>query len=399
MPNITQPYEFIEKKGDLDRFYQLNKDIEWLAFDTEFVGEKRFFTRICLLQIATEKGNYLIDPFKLGHLKPLQLLLERPDIVKITHAGDNDYRLLNTRFGLIPQNVFDTQVAAGFLGYKYPVSFRKLVEGELNIYLKKGYAVADWESRPFRKNQLTYALNDVLPLFDLWQSLRAKLVQQNRLHWAEEEFQKWTKEMFYYRDPHLEALKSNLIRSLNPKQRIFLIRLYEWRRKLAEEKNHSKEMVLSSKLIGQIVRSIQAGQDALKQNRRIPDKISKQYGSLFESMYNKKATQAERLLLDRIPEQFQDSPQREIMIEMLFLLVKYRCLQNGVSPSMVVSKNTLQKATMDISEVEDLLRDGWRKELLGDTIINWLQNMDHLGMDIKDGLIELKLNGQEFTGN
>lgn len=399
MPNKTQSYELIETKTDLNRFYEKNKTAEWLAFDTEFVGEKRYLTRICLIQVATRNGNYLIDPFDLGKLEPLLALIEDPNIVKITHAGDNDYRLLNTHFDLIPQNVFDTQVAAGFVGYKYPTSFRKLVSGELSIYLKKGYAVADWESRPFQKNQLNYALNDVLPLYDLWQSLEAKLIRHDRKAWAEEEFQKWTQPKFYDRDPHLEALNSNLIRSLNTRQRIFLIRLYAWRRKQAEKKDHSKEMVLSSKLIGQIVRSIHAGRDALKQNRRIPNKIFQRYGDLFERMFQKEPTPEERQLLTRIPEAFQESPQREILIEMLFLLVKYRCLQNGVSPTMVVSKSMLQKATNDLSEVDDLLQDGWRKEMLGDTIIKWLQNLDHLDMDIKDGLIELKLNGQESTGN
>ncbi|MCB9298190.1 MAG: hypothetical protein H6559_34485 [Lewinellaceae bacterium] len=87
------------------------------------------------------KGLFLIDPIRLKNLDPFLDLVADPGITKITHAGDNDYRLLNNLFGIVPVNVFDTQVAVSFVGYNYPVSFRKLVESELNVHLKKGYAV------------------------------------------------------------------------------------------------------------------------------------------------------------------------------------------------------------------------------------------------------------------
>ena len=138
-------FTLIENQQALQQFGEINNSISWLGFDTEFVGEKRFFTRLCLIQVITENGLFLIDPFKVKDLGVFLDMLTDPDIVKITHAGDNDYRLIHTDYGIIPRNVFDTQIAAGFVGYKYPVSFRKLVEGELNIFLSKGYAVADWE--------------------------------------------------------------------------------------------------------------------------------------------------------------------------------------------------------------------------------------------------------------
>ena len=201
----------IEKKGDLEKFYQENKNVDWIGFDTEFVGEKRYHTLLCLIQIATENGFYIIDPLKLKDLTPLLKMIEDPTILKITHAGENDYRLFYSYFGILPKNVFDTQLAAGFVGYKYPISFSKLVEKELRVYLKKGYTVSDWESRPINQKQLTYALNDVIYLEQLWENLSRKLENLKRTNWVAEEFEKLELADTYYFDPNREALNNSII--------------------------------------------------------------------------------------------------------------------------------------------------------------------------------------------
>jgi len=171
-----EDYTLIETPDALDQFYEEHKNLDWLGFDTEFVGEKRYTTRLCLIQTISDKGLYLIDPIRLQErLGPFLRLIEDARIEKITHAGDNDYRLLYNLYGILPRNVFDTQVVGGFVGYKYPTSFRKLVEGELGKRLKKGYAVADWEARPLKNKPIKYALDDVIPLPGLWRSLKEKL--------------------------------------------------------------------------------------------------------------------------------------------------------------------------------------------------------------------------------
>lgn len=384
-------YLLIEDEEGMQQFENENNNISWLCFDTEFVGEKRYFTSLCLIQIITTNGVYLLDSIKLKNLDYFLDLVTNPDIVKITHAGDNDYRLLHSIYGIVPKNVFDTQIAAGYLGYKYPVSFRKLVETELNTYLKKGYAVADWERRPFQEKQLKYALNDVIPLPDLWKNLSMKLASMGRSNWAREEFGHFEQEVFYYKDPHKEALSSNLMRALHPKERIFLLRLFGWRNQKAREKNYSKEMVLPSKMIGQIVRTMNAGKDALRQNRRIPPKIYDRYGDTFEDLFNKTPSQEEEELLQRIPMEVQEDPQEEVILEMLFLLIKYSCLENDVSPNLVLTRNTLKKLKADPDSLSPTFFTGWRKELLGDQFIEWLENFDKLHLDIDGGDIKLKL--------
>lgn len=389
-------YVLIEDETALRSFYETNKDIEWLAFDTEFVGEKRYHTRLCLIQITTVNGAYLIDPFPVEDLQPFLTLIEDDRIIKITHAGDNDYRLLNNAYGTVPKNIFDTQIAAGFVGYRYPISFQALVEGELDISLKKGYAVADWESRPFQQRQLSYALDDVLPLFDLWQKLRSKLETAGRLHWAEEEFTHWEQAEYYEKDPHHEVLNSNLVKSLKYKERLFLLRLLAWRRAQAEKKNYSKEMILPGKMISHIVRSVSAGKDALKKNRRIPDRITDRHGGKFMEMYQREITAEEKEVLSRLPKKGKREMSNgdNIIRDLLYLLFQHKAQSKGVSPSLVMPKNMLDKMKAE-PELRSLITGpGWRRELLGDTFAHWINNIDRLGLDIEGGKIILNVKGK-----
>lgn len=396
MPSIDASYQLLEDQSSLEAFYQQNKHTAWLAFDTEFVGEKRYYTLLCLIQVTTAEGVYLIDPIKIKDIEPFIRLIEDPNIVKITHAGDNDYRLLNTAFDTVPKNVFDTQVAAGFLGYRYPISFQNLVEGELGVRLKKGYAVADWESRPFQRRQLTYALDDVLPLHDLWVRMSQRLEAADRLHWVKEELAAWESPEFYERDPHHELLTSNLVRSLKMRERVFLLRLLAWRRETAEQKDYSKEMILPGKLISHIVRGIASGKDALKKNRRIPDRYTDRFGKLFLQMYQDDMTREEKEVLDRLPSKKNGevSDTDNIIRDLLYLLIQHKAQSKKVAPSLVMPKNMLEKMKTD-PELKTLITSaGWRKELLGDTFVKWIENINNLELEIEGGKIELNVEGR-----
>ena len=164
------------------------------------MGERRYKTLLCLIQVASVHGYFIIDPIEIADLSPFVGLVNDPAIVKITHAGENDYRILSQQFGATPKNLFDTQIAAGFAGYRYPISFRQLVESQLSIRLDKGMAVTDWEKRPIPNNQLLYALNDVVPLYDLYQQLQVKLEEVGHLDWMLSECKRYEAPGFFLVD-------------------------------------------------------------------------------------------------------------------------------------------------------------------------------------------------------
>ncbi len=393
MSAIEDSFTLIETQEDLQSFVNQHRSVEWVTFDTEFVGEKRYTTRLCLIQIGSVHGFFLIDPFPIKDFAPFLSLITDPGIIKITHAGENDYRLLNELFDIYPKNLFDTQLAAGFLGHRYPISFRKLVESELGTQLKKGYTVADWEARPFNEKQIAYAINDILPLEGLWQGMSRRLNDLGRSHWVAEELEEWESADYYAKDPFKEALSSNMMRSLNRRERLFLIRLFIWRQKVAKQKDYSKEMVLPSKLIGHIVRSMRSGREALYGNRRIPDKLVKKYGAEFEEMYKRPISAEEQKVLNQIKKEGNEDPREETLLEILYLVIKYRCIEESVAPNMVLPRNVLKIIKNEPEQAEELFGRGWRRELFGETFVEWLKNFDRLGLQMYGDHIELKLNG------
>ncbi len=386
----TPAYTFIQTYDQLEQFAEECKDITWMGFDTEFIGEKRYHTLLCLIQISCEHGYYLLDPIAVENLDPFLDILEDPAVVKITHAGDNDYRLLNKQFDLIPKNVFDTQVAAGFIGHRFPMSFAKLVEAETGDVLGKGYAVTDWSQRPMSPKQIKYALNDVIYLRELYEKITEKLEENGRLSWALEECELMASEDYYYRDPNHEFLNSNIARSSRTKDRLFLLRLYEWRRSTAEKKNYSKEMILQSKLISQLVRGVRGGLDSMLGNRRLPQSTVKRYGQLFVDLYNQEPTPEEKAIVDSIKRSSQDDEEDDMLVELLYLIMKYRAGEADISHALVMPRNAIKRMKQNPEVRETILGSGWRSELLGPDFVNWLKNFDQLTLRIEGGKIALE---------
>lgn len=382
-------YKLIETQSALLDFVGLHQQVEWLAFDTEFIGEKRYRALLCLIQIASPTGFYLIDPFGLENLTPFLELLSNPKILKITHAGENDYKILYQDFGIIPKNIFDTQLAAGFVGYNYPVSFQRLVEQELNIFLDKSYVVADWEERPLRQKAIDYALNDVVYLHRLYVKLSAYLKKKQRDNWLQWELDRWECIDFYERDPHLEALNSNLMVGLRRNKQIFLLRLYAWRREEAKRLNCSKEMVFPARHLGTILKGVEGGKQNLLDNRTIPNNIVAQYWATFEELYRRPVAPEEIETLKKLPAPATAETARQaVSMELLHTLIKYRCVEMGVAPSLVLNKSDLTTAQQGqvMFEVQD-----WRIEFLGTDLLDWINKRGELTITMGNGKVILTM--------
>ncbi len=366
-------YTYIDQDSQLQDFITENQHIEWMAFDTEFVGEKRFYPLLCLVQVVTEHGSYIIDPLKLKSIKSFLQLIEDERIVKITHAGDNDYRLLNNLFGTLPKNLFDTQVAAAFITTTYPISFQKLADKELHVKIPKGFTVTDWELRPLNPKHLHYAINDVIYLYPLWKIMSEKLASENRLSWLKDELSKFEKAEYYEVNPLKEALQSNMLPNLSPREQVFLVRLLAWRRSEAEKRNISKEMMLPSKSIGMIVKNIKEGKAALKHNRMISDKVMERNWDTFNELYQTKHSEEEKEILEKIPRVEEESPMQVLSFDFLHLLIRHRCLSQNIAHSLVLPKSSLRDIVENEDFINGIFNKGWRKELLGDTILTWIR--------------------------
>ncbi|MEL6719417.1 MAG: HRDC domain-containing protein [Bacteroidota bacterium] len=387
-------YSILTTTQDLEQFATANEGIEWMAIDTEFIGEKRYQTLLCLIQVATPNGLYIFDVLKLPNIDRLLTFIVNDNILKISHAGENDYRLMNELYQIIPKNVFDTQIAAGFVGYRYPISFRALVQAELQIRVNKAQTVTDWEKRPINTKQIRYALNDVIPLKELYDKLCSKINKLGRMEWVQEEMQKIEHPKFYVKDPYREVLNHSALPTLGRAEQLFLVRLFQWRRQLAEERNHSKEMVLAKKYILPIVKTVHLGKDGLKQNRRISERFVKRYGDKMVQLYQQDSNEEELEVIARIPNRVMIPPEKDQKLELLYSFINYRCLDQKVAADLVLPRGLFKQMKENAQLEDENLQTSWRREILGDVIMQSLKNRGDLEVELKEGSLQLKIKAK-----
>ena len=381
-------YELIETQEALQQFADEHKSVKWMGFDTEFIGERRFHTLLCVVQVSSPLGFFIIDAIKLKRLDALFDLLKDEAIIKITHAGENDYRLLYQQYGIVPQNLFDTQIAAGFLGYRYPLSFAKLVSRETNRKLRKGFTVSNWESRPLTPKQIEYALEDVYPLYELYERLSKKLEKLNRTGWLKEEIAKYEVPGLFELNPYKEAFQNNLIEGRSLKEQTFLLRLYKWRSDLAESRDHSREMVLPGKYISFILKNIRSGRAALMGHRRLPPDIVKKYWDTFDDLYQAPTTKDEQAVLDLIPPAPKISNREDVTFDLILNLIRFHCQKIKLAPELLFNGINIKRMRQDRNFFDDKIRQGWRTQILGEGIIHAMKNQK----TVKINLLEDQAN-------
>ncbi len=384
---------YLDQQEAFDEAMRKLRGAPWIGFDTEFVGEKTYIPVFCLLQIVADKVIYLVDVLVVKELTAFFDLLTDPDTLKITHAGDNDYRLLHTLYNVTPVNTFDTQIAAGFVGYNYPAGFGRIVEREIGITLAKSHTVANWEARPLDNKALEYAVEDVKYLHVLYEKLTKRLRKQQRENWAREENRKWENPAFYLVDPNKEAFGNDFIHQLSFREQVFLLRIFRWRRDKALEYNLPKETILQARHIGSIVRAVKGGVNAFKANRTLNEGVWRKYLPDWEHLWQEKATETETTLLKTMPPPPPDDPDHEWNMELLYHFVKKQCLVHEISAALLLPKGDFNKLKNGGNFDNELL-GGWRGELLGGALVSWLQRGGDISVNWNGTQCVLMMNAE-----
>lgn len=174
----------VETPDALDDLVDQLTGADRYAIDTEFHRERTYYPQVALIQVAWDDKVCLIDPLAVD-LRPLAPILDGPGLC-IVHAGVQDLEVLDLAVGTIPGHLFDTQIAAGFLGQSNS-SLKSLLDRFCDVSLPKGDRLTDWLRRPLTDDQLAYAAADVEHLLWLTDIIQEQLVASGRLDWAFEE--------------------------------------------------------------------------------------------------------------------------------------------------------------------------------------------------------------------
>jgi ribonuclease D len=269
---------YVESDREVGEVADRIGDSELIAADTEAAGYHRYHDRVCLLQLSTRTDTFVIDTLAVDQLEPLAALFARPETEVVLHDADFDLRLLARDFGIAVRGLFDTKIAAQFLG-ESAIGLGGLVEKHLGIRLEKKHQRADWAQRPLPADMIEYAAEDTRYLPPLRDVLRDALRERGRLAWAEEEF-RLQEAVRWDADENGDAfLRMKNTRDLKPRQLAALRELHAWREAIAQEKDAAPFRVVNNEVLIAAARALPRTQAQLAETAGVPASVAQRRGA------------------------------------------------------------------------------------------------------------------------
>jgi ribonuclease D len=327
-----------------------------LAIDTEFVSERRYQALLCLAQIAVPDPEAregvrteVLDPLEDElEARPLAEVLADPAVEIVVHAGRQDIAILRRSWQTEVRNVFDTQVAAGFLGFGNQESYESLVRKALNVRLKGSEGFTRWDRRPLTREQLEYAADDARLLLALGDELERKLVERGRLEWAREECRAVEEATD---DRNADRLYERLPRlgRLNERARAVARELVEWREGVARAMDRPASFVLPDHALMELARRAPEDRRGLEQIRGLPQQTLHRRGDrLLEAVRRGRRRTPPPPPPEPPPRDPADAP----LVSLAQALVRHRSMESGVAVELIATQSELSALVSELRRSE-----------------------------------------------
>jgi ribonuclease D len=379
----------------LETFAQQARVARGIGLDTEFMGEGRYRTQLCLIQLAVpasagaEKRIGVFDPLAdRFDGAPLAAVLADPEIQVVVHAGRQDVALVRRILQTDVRNIFDTQIAAGFVGMNAQSSYDSLLAEILELRVAKSASFTRWDARPLSSEQLAYAREDVLHLLELAVELERRLSANSRLDWAREECEPLERSSDE-RDPEAIFARLPRVRGLNATARPIARELVQWRERTASRQDRPVQSILSDAALMEIAKRKPSSMKELEQIRGAGGANLRRRGDeLLDTV-----RRARELAPDPAPAQAHaptPKPKDAPLIALGEALLRTRAREAGLAYELLAARADLQAivAAWRTGEEADVrtLR-GWRRELAGGELLELLDG--NLSLTISGGEIKI----------
>ncbi|HZL54240.1 MAG TPA: HRDC domain-containing protein [Solirubrobacteraceae bacterium] len=341
------------------------------GIDTEFVGEGRYRTLLCVIQVVVSDAEGLevvvLDALEEAtDLQPLAQLLVDPKIEVIVHAGRQDIALLRRCANTEVNRIFDTQIAAGFAGLSAQAGYDTLLREVLGVRVQKTASYTRWDRRPLDAEQLAYAREDVLHLLDLAEQLERRLESNGRVAWALEEC-RYLEAVSDVRDPDTVFARLPRVNSLSPAARAIARELVLWREEVAERQDRPATTVLNDAALVELAKRAPRTPEQLEQVRGVnPGSLRRRGTDLLATIA--RGTERPPIAVENErhePSTPFDGPQ----IALAEALVRARALEAGLAYELIAARADLAAIVTSVragnSEPAVRTLDGWRRELVG----------------------------------
>jgi len=378
----------IKTTSELSQFCDYAYNFDYITVDTEFLRERTYYPKLCLIQIAIpgdrENSAVLIDPLE-GNLdlSPLYKIFLDSNIVKVFHAARQDLEIFFHDKNIIPSPLFDTQLAAMVCGFGEQVGYETLVRSICKVNLDKSSRFTDWSLRPLSKNQQQYALADVTHLRQIYEYLKEQLKRNGRETWLEEELNILKNPETYITRPN-EAWRRIKSRSNSSKFLGIVARLAEFRETYAQKNNIPRNRVLKDDALMELASLKPKSFDDLNRSRLLlrdarKGKIAKGILDSVKAAEDLKFEQVD--YATKVPKSLNGN---SALSDLLRVLLKAKSEELGVAAKLIANSSDLDSIASGERTVPAL--SGWRHQIFG-----------REALELCDGKVGLVLQGKNIT--
>ena len=371
--------QYINTPDQLAKLCEQIKKEPWLALDTEFLREKTYYPKFCLLQIATPEWVACVDPIALPKLDALFEAIYNPAIVKVFHSCRQDLEIFYQLTGKLPAPIFDTQVAAPLLGFQDNPGYAMLVSSLLNINLNKAHTRADWSKRPLTEAEIEYAADDVIYLCQIYQLMVQKLTALGRIDWLKHDFAELENPALYTVAPEKAWFKIKGKNKLTGKQLSIIQTLAQWREKTAQSEDRPKSWLLRDELLFDLAKLQPETVVELANVRGINERAVNRYGKELCQLITAAKNRAPLPLYEK-DRPAKKTQQQEAILDILTALVRIRAEENALNPSILATRKDLEVLLFNDDDECPLLH-GWRFTMAGRELVGLLKGKLLLGIE------------------
>lgn len=377
---MTSGHELVATSPAVAELVEEVSASEAYAIDTEFHRERTYFPQLALIQIEVNDRIHLVDPLAVDP-KMLRPMLES-DSLAILHAARQDLEVLEHATGAAPKRVFDTQLAAGFLGYASP-SLSSLLEGELKVRAPKADRLTDWLRRPLTDRQLTYAAADVANLRALYRKQSAALEELGRVGWFDDAIAEMTQEPRGPRDPADVWRRIKEVRHLRGADLAVAQELAAWRERRAQDLDLTPRYVLADlALVGLAVARPTALED-LKDIRGVDQRalrhVADELFDIIAEAGDRKPRRDTAVATAELPAALRPA------VPLVTAWVAQLSRELAIDPAIIATRADLEAFLRDDPEAR--LGRGWRRELVGNPLARLVNGEVALAFDGSRGLV------------
>lgn len=342
-----------------------------VSVDTEFLREKTYNAKLCLMQIGVGVNQYCIDVLQIEDLSVLKALMACEKVTKLFHAARQDMEVIVQTLGVLPKPIFDTQLAAAFCGADMQVGYGALVAEVTGIELPKSQSRTDWTKRPLSADQVKYAGEDVAYLEALYEQATKELKAQNKEAWFNSEIEHLYDEALYLIDPSLAYKRLNG-GMLKLKHQYRLQALANWREQMAQSRDIPRTWIMRDDKLYELAQSTAKSVDQIIELGVFGKKSASRLAPQVLSVLREVKTGDEKIWR---------------RVEPLSKAEKSLCSQLMQTLSSLSSSSNIAQALLGTrKDVESLFRNrqskkllrGWRKELVGEPLIEAIRNLEGL---------------------